>query len=637
MLGKQSAIKKAGAKSATFAGSDIEKRFFEEKMKKTVLRAALLVGLGLVAVVGAVAQPNPELANQYYKNGEYEKAAELYRQLMESNKNLGEVYFDRYLACLLNLEKYEDAENALKKQIKSSPNNVRLYVAYGGLYERLGKMVEAQAQYEQAIAKVSADYSSVYSLAEAFAQNAKFDYAIRTYERGNQLTKDARRFAFQLAEIYRRKGEYSKAIEQYLNHLEAAPSRLAIVQTQLARYLPEVDYSDLQRQLYARLQSNDIPELVELLAWSFIQRKDYKNAMRQYRALDRRLNEPGQRVFQLANDAANARDYETAIAGYEYIIQEKGARNPFFFSAKRELMKTRRRKITEGYNYTQPELRTLEAEYEQFLGEHGQNRNTADILLELAELEAYYLNDLPKAIQLLDTLIKTPGIQRYTVGRAKINLADYYLMSGDIWESTLLYSQVDKEFREETLGQEARFKNARLSYFNGDFEWAQAQFDALKASTSKLIANDAIDLSVFIMDNLNTDATTEAMAIYAQAELLVFQNRFAEAIRLLDSLRTTFPETSLQDDVLYLKAQVAEKKREYNLAVALYQEIVEKYPQDIRADNALYAWAILSEEKLNQREKAMELYEKIFSDYSSSVFSVDARKRFRLLRGDKVQ
>lgn len=607
-------------------------------MKSPVLRTALcVVSAWLMFAVVAFAQPNPELANQYFKNGEYEKAAELYRQLIESNKNFAEVYFDRYLACLLNLERYDEGEEALKKQIKRSPNNTRLYVSYGNLYERMGKTAEAQKQYEEAIAKVSADYSAVYSLAEAFAQAAKFEYALRTYERGNQLAKDPRRFAFQIAEIYRRKGDSAKMIEHYLNHVEADPSRMSLVQTQLARYLPEADYPELQRQLYVRLQNKDMTELTELLAWTFIQRKDYKNAMRQYRALDKRLNEVGQRVFQLANDAANARDYETAIAGYEYIIQEKGRQNPFFFSAKGELMKTRRRKITEGYNYTQQDLQALENDYEQFIAEYGFSRSSAMIIIEYAELQALYINNLPKAIQLLEALINTPGIQRATVGRAKINLADYYLMSGDIWESTLLYSQVDKEFREEMLGQEARFKNARLSYFNGDFEWAQAQFDALKASTSKLLSNDAIDLSVFIMDNLNTDATTEAMAIYAQAELLVFQNRFAEALSLLDSLRRTFPQTSLQDDVLYLKAQIAEKKREYEQATAFYAEIVEKHPQDIRADNALYNWALLLEERLGQPEKAMELYEKIFVDYSSSVFAVDARKRFRILRGDKVQ
>ncbi len=606
-------------------------------MKKTAVRTGITALVWLWITAAGWAQPHSELANQYFKNGEYEKAAAIYAQLMETNRNQSDLYFDRYLTCLLNLERYEDAENALKKQIKRSPNNARLYVLYGGLYERLGKVDEAQAMYERAIANLSSDYSAVYSLAEAFTQSARFDYAIRTYERGNQLAKDPRRFAYQLAEIYRRKGEMAKMIEHYLNHVEADPSRLSLVQTQLSRHLPEADHPELQRQLYARLQNGDNSDFVELLAWSFIQRKDYKNAMRQYKALDKRLNENGQRVFQLANDAANARQYETAISGYEYIIQEKGPRAPFFFSAKRELMKTRRRKIIEGYAYTEQDLRTLEAEYEQFIAEYGQNRNTADIIIELSDLEAYYLNDLPKAIQLLETLTKTPGIPRHLVGRSKINLGDYYLMSGDIWESTLLYSQVDKEFREEMLGQEARFKNARLSYFNGDFEWAQAQFDALKASTSKLIANDAIDQSVFIMDNLNTDATTEAMAIYAQAELLVFQNRFAEALRLLDSLRTTFPQSGLQDDVLYLKAQIAEKKRDYEQAVTYYQEIVEKFPDDIRADNALYAQALLLEEKLDQSQKAMELYEKLFVDYSASVFSVDARKRYRLLRGDKVQ
>jgi tetratricopeptide (TPR) repeat protein len=606
-------------------------------MIKTAVHTGITAIVWLWITATGWAQPHLELANQYFKNGEYEKAAAIYAQLMETNRNQSDLYFDRYLTCLLNLERYEDAENALKKQIKRSPNNARLYVLYGGLYERLGKTEEAQAMYERAIANLPSDYSAIYSLAEAFVQSARFDYAIRTYERGNQLAKDPRRFAYQLAEIYRRKGEMAKMIEYYLNHVEADPSRLSLVQTQLSRHLPEADYPELQRQLYARLQNVDNPDFVELLAWSFIQRKDYKNAMRQYKALDKRLNENGQRVFQLANDAANARQYETATSGYEYIVQEKGPRNPFFFSAKRELMKTRRRKITEGYAYTEQDLRTLEAEYEQFIAEYGQNRNTADIIIELSDLEAYYLNDLPKAIRLLETLINTAGIPRHLVGRAKINLGDYYLMSGDIWESTLLYSQVDKEFREEMLGQEARFKNARLSYFNGDFEWAQAQFDALKASTSKLIANDAIDQSVFIMDNLNTDATTEAMAIYAQAELLVFQNRFAEALRLLDSLRTTFPQSGLQDDVLYLKAQIAEKKRDYEQAVAYYQEIVEKFPNDIRADNALYAQALLFEEKLEQPQKAMELYEKLFVDYSDSVFSVDARKRYRLLRGDKVQ
>lgn len=607
-------------------------------MKLHLLRiAALLIVLsGFAGALGAQT-PNPQLANQYFQNGEYQKAAELYLQLMDADRGLSDHYFDQYFNCLLNLEQYDEGEKALKKQIKKSPNNPKLYVLYGNLYERLGKPDEATAQYETAIAKMAPDYASVRSLAKVFTDNAKFDLAIKTYERGGEVFKDPRRFAYDLAELYRRKGNTPKMIEYYLLTVDAEPARLLTVQTQLARYLNDAEYAELQAQLYTRLQAQDNPDFIELLAWSFVQRKDFKNALRQYKALDKRLGEPGQRIYKLAGDAANARDYDAAIAAYEYIIQEKGAQNPFFFDAKREAMNCRRRKITEGFDYTVEELRTLEAEYESFLTQYERGRNTAHIVIQLADLEAYYINDLPKAVKLLNELIELPGLNRSVVARAKINLADFYLMSGEIWESTLLYSQVDKEFREEMLGQEARFKNAKLSYFNGDFEWSQAQFNVLKASTSKLISNDALDLSVFIMDNLNTDTTTDAMAIYAAAEMLVYQNRFPEAFALLDSLRTTFPENTLQDDILYLQAQVYEKKRDYPKAAELYRTVAEKYPEDIRADNALYALAVLYEEKLNEPEKAKELYEKIFLDFSGSVFAVDARKRFRILRGDKVQ
>ncbi len=576
------------------------------------------------------------LASQYYQNGEYEKAASLYGQLLERDDR-NETVFNRYVECLLSLERYDECEKAIKKQLKRSPENVALYVTYGNLYERQGKTEEAKAQYERAVLKMAPDYLSVNRLAMLFISSNKYDYATQAYERGGQLMKDPNRFAFNLGELYRRKGEQLKMIEYYLSAVEADPGRMPTVQTLLARYLSPAEFTELQTQLYARIQESDNPDFVELLAWSFVQRKDFKSALRQYKALDKRLSENGQRIFNLAGDAADAKDYETAISAYEYLVTEKDRLNPFFFDAKREAMECRRKKITEGYEYTQEDLKLLEADYESFLAQFGKGKQTASIVLQLADLEAYYINNMPKAISLLEDLKKTPGLDRNTLARVKINLADCYLMHGDIWESTLLYSQVDKDFKEEQLGQEARFKNARLSYFNGDFQWSQAQFNVLKASTSKLIANDALDLSVFIMDNLNLDTTAEAISLYSAAEMLVFQNRFDEAFLKLDTLRRDFPEHSLQDDILYLEAQIYEKKRDYPKAAALYLEVVEKYKEDIRADNSLYNLAQLYEFKMIDLEKAKTLYEQIFIDYSGSVFAVDARKRFRILRGDKMQ
>ncbi|MFN0174219.1 MAG: tetratricopeptide repeat protein [Saprospiraceae bacterium] len=607
-------------------------------MKVSTLRnsALALLIFGLNLNVLHAQNPDPNLANQYYSDGEFEKAATLYGQLVERERR-SDYYFTRYIDCLAKLEKWEEAEKSVKKQIKEQPDNNTLYVVYGSIFEQQGKDAEAEAQYERAINKMATDYAAVIRLANMFLADSKYDFAIKTYERGAALTKDPNRFAYNLGDLYRRKGEPVKMTEQYLNALAADPGKLPSLQTIFARSLGPEDMSELQTQLYTRIQENENPDYVELLAWSFVQRKDFKSALRQYKALDKRLGESGQRIMRVADDAAEARDYDAAIAAYEYIIAEKGQTSPFFYEAKREAMQCRRRKITEGYNYTQQDLTILETEYESFLSQYGKSHLSASIILQLADLEAIFLRNLPKAIDLLEELKKMPGLRPDVQARLKINLGDYYLMNGDIWESTLLYSQVDKAFKEDTIGQEARFKNARLSYFNGDFMWAQAQFDILKASTSKLISNDALDLSVFIMDNLNLDTTSDAISLYAGAELLVLQNRFNEAFLKLDTLATGFPEHSLQDDILYLKARIWEKQRNYEKAMPLYQEVADKFKEDIRADNSLYALAQIYELKMNDLEKAKEIYEKIFLEYSGSVFAVDARKRFRILRGDKIQ
>jgi tetratricopeptide (TPR) repeat protein len=600
----------------------------------------ILRTLGVLILIGwggwSVSGQDINLAAQYFADGEFEKASVVYGQLLERDPR-NDYVFGRYIECLVNLEQYDEAEKTIKKQLKKDPENSLLYLTYGNVFDKQGKATEANAQWQKAIDKIAPDHGSVSRVANQFVINSKYDLAIKAYERGSQLLREPNLFAINLGELYRRSGDTPKMIDSYLNAVENDPRQLNTIQFYFSRYLAPDDFATLQTNLYDRMQRSESPELVELLAWSFVQRKDFKNALRQFKALDQRLNEPGHRIIKLAADAADARDFETAIAGYDYVVQEKGQLNPYFYQAKLEGMKCRRRKITEALSYTQEELRVLQTEYNNFLNQYGSNRQTAPLAIDWAELEALYINDLPKAISILDNLVKVPGLERNLQAKAKINLADYYLMSGERWESTLLYSQVDKEFKEETLGQEARFKNAKLAYFNGDFQWAQAQFDVLKASTSKLISNDAIDLSVFIMDNLNLDTTADAITLYAGAELLLFQNRYDEAVARLDTLHRQFPDHSLQDDILYLKAQIAEKRRDYARALVFYQKVADNYPEDIRADNALFAMAQLYEIRFKDIEKAKTLYEKIFNDYSGSVFAVDARKRFRVLRGDKVQ
>ncbi len=583
---------------------------------------------------GPLAGQTSRLAMQYFETGEFEKAASLFKELYQKD-NRSNFYFDKYIESLLAMESYDEAEKVVKNRLKREPHNLTLYVTQGKIYESQFDEDQANKLYEEAIKKMPDDRLTIVRLCNEFVKMNKFDLAIKGYERGAKLLRDEIIFSYNLGDLYRKKHDTEKMIYYFLNAMENEAARIDNVKLLLERYLAEEDWKVLQTQLYDRLQKHSDNILyTELLAWVFIQKKNYRNALRQVKALDRRLRENGGRVYELGNMALNAQDYDVAISAYEYLVDSKEPGSAFYLDAKKELLATKRKKITEGFDFVPEDLALLDQEYSEFLTEFGRNKSTAHILLDQASLQALYMNDLSKAIDLLNEMIEYPGVNRYLRANGKIQLADYYLMKGEQWEATLLYSQVDKEFKDDLLGQTARFKNAKLSYYTGDFQWAQTQFDVLKASTSKLISNDALDLSVFIMDNLGLDTTSRPMELFAMSEQLVFQNRFDKAVETWNQIESEFPDHSLQDDILYAKARMYEKRREYELAADMYKEIVEKYIEEIRGDNALFALAKLYETKLDKKEEAQTLYERLFIEFSNSTLAVEARKRYRILRGD---
>lgn len=592
----------------------------------------------LIACTSILSGQDARLAEQYFQDGEYEKAGILFAKLLDQNKNQN-YYFNRLTDCLIYQDKTAEAETLVKKQLKSFPDEAGNYVVYGNLLEKMGQPDAAAEQYKKAIDKLPNDRSKITSLAGNFINMSKFDFAIAAYEKGMKVFNDKNMFPYLLADMYRRKDDVPKMIEYYLISLDADPQRDVTIESIFQRTFQPSDYLELQKQLYAAIQ--DAPRAIhfaEMLQWAMLQSRDYLGALRQARALDKMLDENGSRIYQIGQIAKSANEWDAAVKAFEYITKEKGPQNSFYVEAKKDALACKRNKIKLSASpTTMDELKVLEQDYESFIQEFGKNRASSVLIIEYAELVALHLNNIPKAIAILDELIHLPNIPRPAAAQAKLNLGDYYLVQGEIWEATLLYSQVDKAFKEDQLGEEARFRNARLTYFNGDFEWAQKQFDILKSATSRFISNDAIDLSVFILDNMAGDSVSVPLQYYAQAELLGFQNKHQAALEKLDSIVFLFPNHDIVDDVLYLRAKIYSQLKQWDQAIPIYQTIIEKYKEGIRCDNALFELAEIYDFKLNEKEKAKSLYETLFMDFSNSTFAVEARKRFRVLRGDKIQ
>jgi tetratricopeptide (TPR) repeat protein len=227
-----------------------------------------------------------------------------------------------------------------------------------------------------------------------------------------------------------------------------------------------------------------------------------------------------------------------------------------------------------------------------------------------------------------------PRVSPSLVAECKLELGDILILRGNVWDASLYYSQVDKDFKNDAVGREAKYRNARLSYYMGEFEWAAAQLNVLKAATSQLISNDAMQLGLLIMDNLGTDSITEPVQMYARADLYEFCNRRKEALSTLDSLLVAWPGHSLTDEIWFKQATIQAKNGNYVKAAELYTQVFQNYPDDILADDAMFRLAEMSELRMNDKEAAKTMYEMILTKYPGSLFTVEARKRFRKLRGD---
>lgn len=373
-----------------------------------------------------------------------------------------------------------------------------------------------------------------------------------------------------------------------------------------------------------------------MLVWSFTQQRDWNGAFIQTKAIDKRLKEEGKRVMELSSILVTNEVYDMAVKCFEY-VKLLGQDKRYYFQAQQGILTCGMLRVRTENGGAPEQLKSLEFEFLNYLNVNGYNWQTAEQMKDLAELYIYYIHLPEKGIEQLNKAISMPGINSKLMAQCKLNLGDAMLITGDPWEADLLYKQVEKLFTNDAIGQEARFRYARLCYFRGDFEWAQTQLDVLKGATTQLISNNAMRLWLIIQDNLGLDSSDEALKLYASAELLIFQNKPDDALKILESIPERFPGHTLTDEIYFAKALIYEQKSDYLMAEQLYLRISKDFSFDILSDNALINLAHLYEFKLNDTAKAKKIYELIVLNYTGSLFIAEARKRFRILRGDGLK
>lgn len=579
------------------------------------------------------------LAMQFFQNRDFQQAAAIYERLFETHP--AQYFYNNLFFCLVEIREYKKAEKLVKQIQKEDPRSLKYLVDLGYLYYRQGNQEKARKQYEEAIKKLQADQGQINELANAFLSRSENSYALKVYEKGKQLLDKKYPFSYEMASVYERMGNMTEAIREYLDLLAVNPAYMNVVQDRLQNLMAgdpdNFDRESLRKTLLMRAQKEpDQTCYAELLWWYSIQQKDFGMAFTQAKSLDRRLKEDGRRIWQFAHLAASNDDYKIAGEAYQYLVL-KGMNSAYYEASRLELVNTRYLMITSQVNPSPQQLEELEKDFFQVMKKYDLSQESISLMRNLAHLQAFYLGKSDESIALLEGLTEKNGMQQEYLAAVKMELADILLFTGNIWEATLLYQQVYQDFKNDPTGQIAKYKNARLSFYIGEFKWALAQLDILKAATSKLIANDAMALSLLISENFDPDSSTLALGIYARADLLDYRNDEEGALKTLDSIPALFSEHPILDDVLLKKASICKKKRQFAEADTLLAQLIIQYPDGILADKALMERAILNDLPEGDKGKTMMLYQELLEKYPGSIYIPEARKRFRELRGDHIK
>lgn len=570
---------------------------------------------------------NEQLAMNYFDKGEFEKAIISFDDLLK-NQPGNSFYFQKIVESYQQLQQYDNAEKRIQERFEKF-KQPSLLVELGYNYQLRKDAAKAKKYYEQSIDKINENPSNVYTIANTFEKKVLLDYALEAYKLGIKLEPKFN-FNYQMAVLYGQQGNTDQMIEMFLDEAFANPNSTIMIQNQLSRFMTEEAEesfnTSLRKALLVRAQKNQDIFWNQFLSWFFVQQKDYSKAFIQEKAIYRRDPESFSNIVNLAELAMEENEEETAREIFAFVLENTQDLD-LQITAHYYLMEAKIKKAPEK------EYPALKSELDLLVKKYGVSPYTLSLQLLQAHFATFNLKNPEEGKAILKRTLELP-LSKYQTADVKMELADILLYEEKFNQALIYYSQIEEDLKNDAVGHEASLKAAKTSYFKTDFEWALKQFRELKSASTQLIANDALELFLLINDNTVADSTQVGLKKFARGDYLLYQNKNKEALEQFQSILKEYKGQDIEDETLLRIGQTYEKLGDFNAALSQYQIIIDNYKDGIYIDEALYFSAEIYNKQLKDIEKAKALYEQVLFNHEDSIYFVEARKKFRQLRGD---
>lgn len=578
---------------------------------------------------GLTFSQNEQLAQYYYDKGDFEKAKISYEELL-NNSPSNTQYFLRTIDCYQQLQQFGVAEKAIQDRYNKYKQGVFL-VELGYNYQLQKNEAKAKNYYDQAIEKIQKNPNDVYGIGNSFEKKVLLEYALKAYQTAMQVQPNYN-FNFQIGMLYGQLGKTDQMIDLLLTESYQNPQNSNLIQTQLSRFMNgETDntaFKDAMRKaLILKTQKDQDVFWNHYLSWFYVQQKEFGKAFIQEKAIYKREPESLASIVNLSQFAMNEDDTETATEILNFILQNTNDLN-LLIQSNAYLMQI---KIDKAQEKDYP---LIDTELQQLLTTYEVTPFSLSLQLIRAHFLAFNMKKTDEGLAVVKKALEL-NLTDYQEADAKMELADILLLEEKFNQALIYYSQIQLDLKNDVMAHEASLKAAKTSYFKTDFEWALKQFKELKAASTQLIANDALEYFLLINDNTAADSTQTALKQFAKGDFLIYQNKKQEAITQFQNILKTFKGQEIEAVTLLRLGKVYESLKEYNLALSQYQQIIDNHSDGIYVDEALFFSAEIYNDELKDTEKAKPLYEKVIFNHQDSIYFVDARKKYRELRGDK--
>src|SRR5690606_21828672 len=401
------------------------------------------------------------------------------------------------------------------------------------------------------------------------------------------------------------------------------------VQNQFYRFMID-DASDsfsdlLRKSLLVKAQKTQDIYWNEFLSWFFVQQKQYDRAFAQEKAIFKRNDEDLSNILNLAGLTVEEGDYVLAKEIFDFVLQNSSDRD--IHIAVKTMLAEIKIQTSEPKEYHK-----IQTELENLLNELGRDTSTIDLQMLQAHFIGFNLDNPKEGQKILRDLLEL-NLNPFVKATVKMELADMLLYEEKFNQALIYYSQVETDLKNHEVAHQASLKIAKTSYYKGDFPWALKQLSVLKTSFSQLIANDALDLYLLINDTAS-DSTYTALKKFAKADFLVYKDKKEQALEQFYQILKEHKGEEIEAVTLLRVGNLLEKQGKHQEALQHYNTIIQHFSDGIYLDEALYFSAEIYNKHLANPEKAKELYEKIIFNHQDSIYFIDARKEYRILRGD---